>query len=218
MLKRSIHFISMLALAGALVAATPVLAQEEMDTGVSASAPVSEEGTTAEHHEEKGGFPQLDVTTYASQVFWLVISFVLLYALMSLIALPKVGAVLDTRAAKKDGDLDAADNMQKEAERLQTNYETALATAQTRAADVLRDIEQDISGKNGEEHSRFGEHARQRIVTAEKAIAKAKDDALASLADISAEIAADMVNKISGAQITKADAKKTVTAVMQKEA
>ena len=103
MLKSRLNVFFSILMIGALflaAPAAPVWAQEESSVEeTSAGAATHEETAGAEHHEEKGGFPQLDISTYASQVFWLFISFVLIYALMSKVALPKVGAVIDTRNA-----------------------------------------------------------------------------------------------------------------------
>jgi F0F1-type ATP synthase membrane subunit b/b' len=75
--------------------------------------------------------------------------------------------------------------------------------------------EQENAKKLAAESARFMEHARTRIASAEQNIAKAKEDALLSLADISAEVAADIVQKVSGVAANKNDAKKVVTKLMQ---
>lgn len=162
------------------------------------------------------GFPQLNTDTYASQVFWLLISFALMYALMSKVALPRIGEVIDMRQSQRDGNLGRAEQLNNEAEKIREQYEAALADARGKAEDHIRSKEQDISEKVSAETSRFGETARKRIVTAEQGIMKAKTDALASIADISADIACDIVSKVSGVQVNKADAKKIVAAAMQK--
>lgn len=167
--------------------------------------------------EENVGFPQLNAKTYPSQLFWLFVSFAVLYVLMSKLALPKVGAVLDARQSHKEGDLKRAAQLQEEATKVKAAYEAAIAKAQAEAQEAQAAAEQEVSEKIAAENAKFTEAARKRVATAEQNIAHAKDDAVASLADISADVAAEMVNKIAGVQINKAEAKKAVTAVMQKE-
>lgn len=162
------------------------------------------------------GFPQLNTDTYASQVFWLLVSFALMYALMSKVALPRIGEVIDMRQSQRDGNLGRAEQLNNEAEKIREQYEATLSDARGKAEDHIRSKEQDISEKVSAETSRFGEQARKRIVTAEQEILKAKTDALASIADISTDIACDIVIKVSGVQVNKADAKKIVAAEMQK--
>lgn len=173
-----------------------------------------------EHGQKKDdvGFPQLKTETYASQVFWLFVSFLMMYGLMSRVALPRVGEVLETRRAQKENNLKRAEQLQEEAQKATESYEEALAKAQESAQEAITAAEQNIAEKMAAESARFAEHARKRVVAAEQGIEKAKADALISLADISAEISAEIVNKVAGVKITKADAKKVVTTVMKKEA
>jgi F-type H+-transporting ATPase subunit b len=182
-------------------------------------AAVSGEGHgEAGGHEENVGFPQLKVDTYPSQIFWLVVSFVLLYVLMSKVALPGVAEVIETRAAQQEGNLSQAAQMQKEAEDVKAAYEASIAKARASAQEALMQAEQEISDRINAENAKFGEHARKRVATAEQAIEKAKADALSSIADVSAEIAVEIVGKVSGVTVTKTDTKKAVTTVMKKEA
>jgi F-type H+-transporting ATPase subunit b len=161
------------------------------------------------------GFPQLNAASYPSQLFWLGVAFVLLYALMSKLALPRVGAVLDIRRAQKDGNLTKAGQMNDEAEKIKTAYEKSLAKAQKSAAEALAAAERSISDKTSEAQSRFAENSRKRLVAAEQNIARAKTEALHSLIDISADVATDMVRKVANVEISKADAKKAVTSAME---
>lgn len=164
----------------------------------------------------EGGFPQLDPTSYPSQIFWLAVSFVVLYALMSKLALPRVTDVLERRRSLREGNLAQAGDWNDEAEKVKSVFEKSLAKAQQAAAATLSTAERDISSKTAQEQSAFSEVSRKRMAAAEQAIAKAKTDALVSLADIAADIAADMVQKVAGIQVTKADAKKAVQSAMQK--
>ncbi|MEZ0262321.1 MAG: ATPase [Alphaproteobacteria bacterium] len=168
--------------------------------------------------EENVGFPQLKPASFPSQIFWLVVSFTLLYFLMSKVALPGVAQVIETRAAQQEGNLSQAASMQSEAEGVKTAYEASVAKARASAQEVIAAAEQDISERIQAENAKFGEHARKRVATAEQAIEKAKAEALSSIADISAEISAEIVGKVSGITVTKNDTKKAVTTVMKKEA
>lgn len=206
--------IGILIAAAIAVAAAPALSEETAEGAAGASSAL-----VAEEHAEIQddiGFPQLKTDTYASQVFWLAVFFVILYALMSKIALPRVTEVIDMRATQKNGNLSRAEALQEEATKIKAAYEASLAKAQEAAQSSLASASEDIAEKIADENSKFAESARKRIAAAEQALAKAKADASASLADISAEIAAEIVGKIADTQIAKQDAKKAVLAEMQK--
>jgi F-type H+-transporting ATPase subunit b len=162
------------------------------------------------------GFPQLKQTdTFASQIFWLGVSFVLLYALMSRIALPRVSEVIESRKGKRRHDLDEAGRMSEEAEKIRKSFEASLAKAQIEAQALLVSAGDAAAARTAAESAAFAETARKRLAAAEQNIARAKNDALASLSDISAEIAAEMAGKIAGTAVNKADAKIAVTGLMK---
>jgi F-type H+-transporting ATPase subunit b len=169
----------------------------------------------AAHGEENIGFPQLKVETYPSQVFWLFVSFGVLYFMMSRIALPRITEVLDLRQTQKSNNLNRAQSLQEEAEKIRAEVETSTAQTHAEAQGTLAAAEDEISRKANAEMARFAEHARTRIAAAESNIARAKQEALASLADISADVAADIVQKIAAVSVPKADAKKAVNAVIE---
>ena len=77
--------------------------------------------------------PQLDYATFPPQLIWLAITFVILYVLMSRLALPKVGGIIVARRNKIDGDLEKASAMKAEAEAVIAAYERALASARQAA-------------------------------------------------------------------------------------
>lgn len=185
-------FTSQLVLAGIVFAASPALA------------------------EEGGGLPQLDTSTYPSQLFWLAVCFVVLYLVMWRISLPRVGETLENRRVQKDGDLAAASASNEEAEKVKVEYERMLAKARSNAVATVTTAERSVSAKLSEEEAAFADKARKRLTEVEQNIAKAKTDALKSVSDIAAEIAAGMVEKIAEVQVNKADAQKAVTAAMKK--
>lgn len=180
-----------------------------------AMLPVASLALAAEAADDVG-FPQLKQSdTYASQIFWLAVCFVLLYALMSRLALPRVGGVIDARRAQRQKNLSDAETYSEEAAKVQKAFEASLAKAQDSAREILASAEQSVAEKVAEENAKFSEAARKRLLAAEQNIQKARNEALASLADISSEIAAEMAGKVANVQVSKADAKTVVASLMK---
>lgn len=163
--------------------------------------------------KESLGFPQLDISTYAGQVFWLFVAFVILYALMSKLALPRLGRVIDGRAKDREDNLSAAEKVSADAEKLRRTFEASLAEAQRSAQDLMREAERDITEMIAEGQAKFAENARKKMLSTEQTIQKAKNDAFASIADVSADLVTGMAEKIAGIDMTKADAKKIVSTI-----
>ena len=90
----------------------------------------------AAHAAETPGLPQLDLTRFPPQLFWLAVTFIVLYLIMSRIALPQVGGILRTREEKITGDLNRAEQLNREAADALKGYETALAEARAKATEI----------------------------------------------------------------------------------
>ena len=82
--------------------------------------------------------PQLDVATFAPQLFWLAISFMVLYLLMAKLGLPQVSAAIQARRSRLDDDLARAAQMKAEAEAVMAAYEQSLATARAQAQTSIK--------------------------------------------------------------------------------
>ena len=88
-------------------------------------------GTEAEGGAHGGAFPPLDPQHFPSQLLWLAIAFGLLYLLMSRVALPRVGAMLEARRSRISGDLARAKALKEETEAVIADYEAKLARYST---------------------------------------------------------------------------------------
>lgn len=169
----------------------------------------------AEEAHGGGGLPQLDTATYPSQIFWLFVSFLTLFFLMSRIALPPISKTLENRYEQRVGDLEQAERFRTETEEIRLTYEQALAKAHEQARELTQATEAEIKEATTQQLSIFGESARKRLAEAEAKIAESRETALASAAEIAAEIAADALGKIAHLKVSRADAKKTVEASMK---
>ena len=168
--------------------------------------------------EAQSGLPQLNVATYSSQIFWLIVSFILLYVLMSKMALPKVSEVLELRESEINGNLERADKFQKEIDEVKAGYEQALAKAHADADDVVKKIETATIAKVADKQNEFGETARDRLAKSEANITEAKNEALKSLEEIAADITKDALKKLANISIKKEDAAKAVKNTMKEVA
>ena len=160
--------------------------------------------------------PQISqiLETYASQFFWLLIIFGLIYFVIGKGVLPKIDATVDARDAKIAGDLAAAEKARAEAEGMEGAWQAELAQtrnaaqaeAQKAKASAQRDAENRLSKADAE--------IAAKAADAEAAIAKARASALAGIDAVAAEAAQDIVAKVSGVNVTPAQATAAVKAVL----
>jgi F-type H+-transporting ATPase subunit b len=143
--------------------------------------------------------PQLDYHTFVPQLFWLAISFVVLYALMSRLALPKVKAAIEGRRHHLDSDLSAAAALKEEAEAALAAYQKTLAEARAAAQETLRQTGERLAAEAAERQRQLSATLAEQIAAAEARIAAGKDEALAEIRGIAAEVGSAVVEKLTGA-------------------
>jgi F-type H+-transporting ATPase subunit b len=162
------------------------------------------EGHAAETHAaEKGVFPPLDSSTFPSQIFWLVIFFALLYALMSKLVLPKIGGILETRKNRIDGDLARAAALKEETEAALNSYQKALADARGKATDIAQDTRNSVNADIAKQQAALDASLAEKASAAEATIAKSKAKAMESVEDIASETAAEIVAALTGGKVAK---------------
>ncbi len=158
--------------------------------------------TSTEHagdaHGAKPGLPQLDTSTFASQLFWLLISFAVLYFVISRIAAPKIGGVIADRANRIKSDLDSAARAKRDSEAAMAGYDKALADARAKAiksSDEMRNaVQAEINAKNDAASKQLAADTSK----AEARIGEMRKAAMARVGDVARETASDIVQKLSG--------------------
>ena len=96
---------------------------------------------TTEHAQ---GMPQLDFSTFPNQIFWLVVTLIVIYFLMSRIALPRIASVLAERHGAIQSDLDKAEQMKAKAVEAEAAYHQALVDARAKAQAIIGDARAEI--------------------------------------------------------------------------
>lgn len=147
-----------------------------------------------------GGLPQLDPSSYASQVFWLVIVFVLLYIFFSRKTLPDISQTVEGRAERIKNDLDTAERVKKEVQDVQENYNAALGDARQKSQDLFKSVEADIKKRTDDFNSSFLDKSQNLVADTEKEIDAARKKALKDMETIAAEVAAKAASKIIGVE------------------
>lgn len=147
---------------------------------------------------EKASFPPFDPAHFASNLFWLAVTFAVLYWLMSKVALPRLGSIMEERASTIGRDLDQAAQMQGKAEEMAQAYEKALAEARKNAQGIAQTArEAGAKASDAQRHATEAELAA-KMAQAEATIAKTKTDAMGNVRDLGSDIAAAIVSKLTG--------------------
>jgi F-type H+-transporting ATPase subunit b len=158
-------------------------------------------GTTA-HTEADGGhkapFPPFQKDTFASQLVSLLVAFVALYLIVSRIALPRVGSLLDERANTIEGDLAAAQKLKDESDAALKAYESELVAARSRAQAIGTGTREKLNAASEAERKTLEERLAVKLADAEKTIASTREAAMSNVRGIAAEAAAAIVQRLTG--------------------
>ncbi len=166
---------------------------------------------TIEHNEQKGNFPPFDTTHYTSQIFWLFVTFGILYFILSKILLPRLSGVIEERRNRIADDLDSVTRMQNEAEQAKLEYEKSLIQAKEKAQEHAETVKKAVQEEVNKEISEAEAEISRKQVLAETRIQKANQKAMKNVNVIAYEVAETISGKLSNRQIfNQATIKKTV--------
>lgn len=154
--------------------------------------------------------PQLNPLDWAPQLIWLLITFGILYLLMVRVALPRIGSVIEARAARIAKDLAHADRLRRETEEAIAAYEQALAEAKQKAHAIIEEGRAKLKQETAEERAKLDRDLAKKGAEAEARINEAKTSAMREVNSVAAEVAADIVRQLIGIAPAKAEIEKAV--------
>ena len=146
----------------------------------------------------EGGMPQLNFHDFAPQLVWLLIAFVVLYLIMSRLAVPAIADTLEKRQARIQGDLDAAERASEDTRTAVTAYQKRLADAREDARRLTRERGEADASAASAELAKLGEKLGAQTGAAEKRIADQRAKVMEGLEDMAHDVAADVYARIAG--------------------
>ena len=144
--------------------------------------------------------PQLDPSSFPSQLIWLTISFVVLYLLMARLALPRIGEVLESRQDRIAHDLDAAASLKVGAENALAEYEASMANARSEAQGLLAQAAEERAGDEAARHTELDARIAGQLRDAEARIDQARRAAIANIGEVAGDVARSATAKLIGVE------------------
>ena len=167
--------------------------------------------------------PQLDIETYASQIFWLIVTFIVLYFLVAKIAMPRIAEVLEGRQERIEDDLDKAETLKKEAYLVRVEYEKALSSAREEAHEATRRAQEEIAKHGAEVEALANQKVANMLKDAEDRIDAARTEASSekeTAADtleqnVARDIIGDTVKKLVGIDVSPEDVNEAISLTLK---
>jgi len=158
------------------------------------------------------GMPQLDFSTFGNQIFWLVVTLVVIYLILSRVALPRIAGVLAERSGTISNDLAAAEELKANAVAAEEAYNQALSDARAEAAKIVASTKADMKAELDAAIAKADAEISQKTAESEKVISEIRATALESVEEVAKNTAMALVSALG----SKEDAK-TIDAAVSNE-
>ena len=146
----------------------------------------------------EGGMPQLNTEFWASQIFWLILIFSSLYIIIWKIFLPKITDSIENRKSRVIGDLNGAQKLKENAEKILGEYNKIIEDTKKEAKRIIEDdkkkLENDIKNKK----QKFNEEIEKELMSVEKEIKSLKKSSISSINKIAVEVSSEVIKQLVG--------------------
>ena len=162
------------------------------------------------------GMPQLNPEFWISQIFWLILSFSLLYIVIWKIFLPKITYSLENRKSKIVNDLHDAQKLKESAEKKLKEYNKIIEDSNKQAKKIIEDSVKKLDNEIENKKQKFNEEIEKELVDVEKEIRNLKISSITNINKIAIEISSDLIKKLIGTEVNKSNVSAIVEDVSKK--
>lgn len=148
---------------------------------------------TTEGAASAPGMPQLDFSTFSNQIFWLVVTIVAIYLILSRVALPRIGAVLAERQGTITNDIAAAEDLKRQATDAEAAYDKALAEARSEAQTIAAEARAEIMADLSDAMAQADAEISAKAAESEAHIAEIRAGALEAVEIVARDTASEIV-------------------------
>ena len=145
--------------------------------------------------------PQLNTEFWASQIFWLVIIFSILYLIIWKIFLPKITFSIENRKSRLVNDLNEAEKLKESAENKLNEYNKIIEKSKKEAIKIIQDSKKKLDADIESKKQKFVEEIEKELTSAENEIKNLKKTSAANINKIAIEISNDILKKIIGTDL-----------------
>jgi F-type H+-transporting ATPase subunit b len=150
---------------------------------------------------ESGGMPQLNPEFWISQIFWLTITFGILYVVLSKLILPKISANLESRKSQILDNIEAADRQREESETKLKEYEEVISKGKTEAKNIFNQAREKALKNINVKRDILEKQIDEEVKKAEEEINKLRQEAPMKINKIAIETSSELIQKLIGAEI-----------------
>ena len=141
--------------------------------------------------------PQLEITTFPSQIFWLVVTFLMLYLILSKFIIPKISFVIKKREAEIKNSILVAEQIYEDTKIINNEFEKVKKKTQEEARTIINNLKEITNKKIIKNTELLKKNLEKKLKKSEKKILKKKNKVLNNINKISLNISQEIIKKIS---------------------
>ena len=157
--------------------------------------------------------PQLEITTYPSQIFWLVVSFLTLYLIMSRIIIPRISSVIKNRESQIKNNIHISEQLYKDTEIINDELEKVRKDTETEAKEIINNLKETTNKKISENYELLKKKLEKKLEKDEQKILLRKKKTLKEINKISLNLSEEIIRKISN---DKSEQKNKLKSIIKK--
>ena len=165
---------------------------------------------------ESGGMPQLDPEFWYSQIFWLVITFGILYLVLSKIILPKISDNLEIRKSQVLDNLELAEKQRNDSEAKLKEFDNIILKSKIEAKNLFNESRQKLLNDINKKKEKLDEEIDKELKIVEAEIEELKNKSPEKINKIAIETSTDLINQLIGASVNNSSITAIVTDVSNK--
>ena len=165
---------------------------------------------------ESGGMPQLNTKFWFSQIFWLILTFGILFVVLSKLILPKISKNLEIRKSQILENIETAENQRQESENKIKEYEKIVLESKIEAKNYFNKAREKVLKDIDKKRKVLEINVNEEIAKVEKEIAELKNKSSETINKIAIETSSDIVKELIGIQVNNSSISATVEDISKK--
>ena len=150
---------------------------------------------------ESGGMPQLNPEFWVSQIFWLTLTFGILYVVLSRIILPKISSNLELRKSQIQENIEAAEKQREDSETKLKEYENIISKSKLNAKNILKETRDKTLKDINLKRENLEKQIDLEISKAENEIDALKKTSPEKINQIAIQTSSEILKNLIGAEI-----------------
>ena len=164
----------------------------------------------------EGGMPQLNPEFWASQIFWLILIFSILYIIIWKIFLPKITDIIENRKSRIIGDLNETQKLKENAEKKLGEYNKIIEDTKKEAKRIIEESKKKLENDIKSKKQNFDEEIEKELMSTEKEIESLKKSSISSINKIAVEISSEVIKQLVEARANMSNVSSIVKDISKK--